>query len=117
MAARNKKSSKKQQGAAAKPRKSFVRTPPDSALANYVSSVFPVVGVGASAGGLEAMTELVHNLPPDAGLAFVFIQHHDAKTVSALPQILGRITQMPVQVAEEGTEVAPNHVYIAPAGA
>src|ERR1041385_7114295 len=103
MAARKKKAAKPR---AAAPKKSFVRTLPDDALDNYVSSVFPIVGVGASAGGLEAMTEMMRNVPEDAGAAFVFIQHHDAKTPSALPQILGRATKMPVRMAADGAEVA-----------
>jgi two-component system CheB/CheR fusion protein len=94
-----------------------VRAPVDSALADYVSSVFPVVGVGASAGGLDAMLEMIRNVPPDSGLAFVFVQHHDPKTATALPQILGRATTMPVQMAHDGDELAPNTVYVAPADA
>src|SRR5437660_1519933 len=88
-----------------------------SALDQYVSSVFPIVGVGASAGGLDAMIEMIRNVPPDGGLAFVFVQRHDPKTATALPEILARATKMPVQMAEEGKEVAPNMVYVAPAGA
>jgi two-component system CheB/CheR fusion protein len=110
-----KKKGKRTAAAAAK--KPFVATPPDSALDDYVSSVFPIIGVGTSAGGLEAMNELLHDVPPDGNLAFVVIQHHDPKTATALPQILGRATKMPVKLAENGMEVAPNTVYVAPADA
>src|SRR5947207_13277609 len=92
-------------------------TPVDDALDNYVSSVFPIVGVGASAGGLEAMIDMIRQVPPDGGLAFIFVQHHEAKTASALPQILGRATKMPVKMAGDGDEVRPNVVYVAPADA
>ena len=78
---------------------------------------FPVVGIGASAGGLEAFTELIKNLPADTGMAFIVIQHlrHDAK--SLLSEILGRATSMPVVEASEGLRVEPNHVYVIPAAA
>src|SRR4051812_43335846 len=92
------------------PKKQLTRTPVVSALDNYVSSVFPVVGVGSSAGGLEAVTELLRNVAPDCGLAFIFVQHHDPKAVTALPQILGRATKMAVKMAADGMEVAPNTV-------
>src|SRR5262249_9573301 len=108
---------KKNNKRATNSKKTFVATPPDSALDNYVSSVFPIVGIGASAGGLDAMTEMLRNVPHDSGLAFVFIQHHEAKTATALPQILGRATSMPVQMAKNDEEVAPNTVYVAPANA
>ena len=78
---------------------------------------FPVVGVGASAGGLEAFTELLQNLPADTGMAFVLLQHlrHDAK--SLLTEILGRATSMPVVEASDGLQVEPNHIYVMPAAA
>ena len=78
---------------------------------------FPIVGVGASAGGLEAFTELVQHLPADTGMAFVLIQHlrHDAK--SLLAEILGRASAMPVLEASEGLQIEPNHIYVTPAAA
>ncbi|HEX2524214.1 MAG TPA: chemotaxis protein CheB, partial [Terriglobia bacterium] len=57
---------------------------------------FPIVGIGASAGGLEALTSLLQALPVDTGLAFVIIQHLDPKHESMLPDILARSTRMPV---------------------
>jgi two-component system CheB/CheR fusion protein len=98
-------------------KKSFVPTPVDSALDHYVSSVFPIVAVGSSAGGLDAINELLRNLPPDGDLAFILIQHHDPKSVTALPQILSRTTRMPVRMAKNGEEVTPNTVTVAPADA
>ena len=76
--------------------------------------VFPIVGIGASAGGLEAVTQLLRNLPPDTGLAFVLVQHLDPKHESALTALLSRVTPMPVSEAEDGTLVQPGHVYVIP---
>jgi two-component system CheB/CheR fusion protein len=77
---------------------------------------FPVVGVGASAGGLEALSQLLRNLPSDTGMAFVLVQHLSAKHESILASILARETSMPVQEATEDMPVQPNHVYVIPAG-
>ena len=57
---------------------------------------FPIVGVGASAGGLEAFTQLLKALPLDTGMGFVLVQHLDPEHVSALTQILTRATSLPV---------------------
>src|ERR1700677_1872110 len=73
-----------------------------------------VVGVGASAGGLEAFTTLLKNLPEDTGMAFVLVQHLDPKHASQLPAILSRPTRMPVTEVKDGMAVEPNHVYIIP---
>jgi len=78
---------------------------------------FRVVGIGASAGGLEAFSELLRYLPAKTGMAFVFIQHLEPKQRSRLPEILSRITTMPVEVATEGLIVQANHVYAMPATA
>ena len=59
---------------------------------------FPIVGIGASAGGLEAFTDLLKHLPADTGLGFVLVQHLDPQHESALSQLLGRVTSMPVTV-------------------
>lgn len=73
-----------------------------------------VVGVGASAGGLEAFTQLLQHLQPDTGLGFVLVQHLDPHHDSALPQILARATSMPVREAADNLRVEPNHVYVIP---
>ncbi|HKE24279.1 MAG TPA: chemotaxis protein CheB [Bryobacteraceae bacterium] len=72
----------------------------------------PVVGFGASAGGLEAMTEVLREMPDDTGLAIVFIQHLDPKHSSMLSELLARATTMPVQQAANGMKVEPNKVYV-----
>lgn len=77
---------------------------------------FPIVGIGASAGGLEALDELLENLAADTGMAFVVVTHQHPGHTSLLPELLSRETEMPVSVAEDGTRLEPNHVYIAPPG-
>ena len=74
----------------------------------------PVVGIGASAGGLEAFTELLKHLPLDTGMAFVLVQHLDPQHESALAQILSRATRMPVREVTDNRHVEPDHVYIIP---
>lgn len=75
---------------------------------------FPVVGIGASAGGLEAFTQLLSHLPADTGMAFVLVQHLDPNQKSLLSEILARTTAMPVQEAQEGMAIAPNQIYVIP---
>ncbi|MFE1746358.1 CheR family methyltransferase [Coleofasciculus sp. H7-2] len=75
---------------------------------------FPIVGVAASAGGLEAFTELLRHLPTDTGMAFVLIQHLSPNHESLLCEILARTTQMPVQEVQSGMTVEPNQVYVIP---
>ncbi|MBW4516840.1 MAG: PAS domain-containing protein [Timaviella obliquedivisa GSE-PSE-MK23-08B] len=75
---------------------------------------FPIVAIAASAGGLEAFTQLLSHLPIDTGMAFVLIQHLDPAQKSLLTEILARTTTMPVSEAVEGIAVKPNEVYIIP---
>jgi len=77
-------------------------------------AAFPIVGVGASAGGLDAFTQLLKHLPADTGMAFVLIQHLDPTHASFLRDALAKATTMPVSQAVEGTVVEPNHVYVIP---
>ncbi|HEX2981731.1 MAG TPA: chemotaxis protein CheB [Anaerolineaceae bacterium] len=80
------------------------------------ASEFPIVGIGASAGGLAAFERLFKALPPDSGVAFVVIQHLSPPHKSILPEILQRFTTMPVAQVTEGVEVEPNNVYVIPPG-
>lgn len=73
-----------------------------------------VVGIGASAGGLEAFTDLVSAIPADAGLALVVIQHLDPRHPSMLVDLLAATTAMPVQEVVDGIAVERNHVYVIP---
>jgi two-component system CheB/CheR fusion protein len=75
---------------------------------------FPVVGVGASAGGLEAFRQLLKALPNDPGMAFVLISHLDPTHESAMTELLGRATRMPVFQVHDGIRLKPNQVYVIP---
>lgn len=75
---------------------------------------FPIVGMGASAGGLEAFEQFFRHLPPDTGMAFVLILHLDPSHASILSEILQRTTTMPVVEAEDQMRVRPNCVYVIP---
>ena len=75
---------------------------------------FPIVGVGASAGGLEAFKQLLAALPDDTGMAYVLVQHLDPRHESIMAELLAKGCRMPVSEIREDTAVAPNHVYVAP---
>ncbi|MFZ5645377.1 MAG: chemotaxis protein CheB [Bacillota bacterium] len=75
-----------------------------------------IVGIGASAGGLEAFTQLLEKLPNDTGMAFVLVQHLNPKNKSMLTDILSKITSMSVSEVKNKTAVKPDHVYIIPPG-
>ena len=76
---------------------------------------FRVVGIGASAGGLKALTSFFQAMRTDSGMALVVVTHLDPEHKSALGEILSRVTSMPVSEVEDGVAVAPNHVYVMPA--
>ena len=78
---------------------------------------FPIVGIGASAGGLEALTQLLKALPANTGMAFIAIQHLDPAHSSFLSQALGKATSMRVLQVENGMRVEPDHVYVIPPNA
>jgi two-component system CheB/CheR fusion protein len=88
------------------------RSPADDA--DQAALAFPVVGIAASAGGLEAFTNLISQLPTDTGMAFVLIQHLSPDYESLLSEILGRITKMPVRQVQNRMSVEPNQVYVIP---
>ena len=84
--------------------------PPDQ---NGIESGYPsIVGVGASAGGLEAFSELLRHLPDDTGMAFVLIQHLDPKHESHLTELLSKVSKMPVSEVKGETRVEANHIYV-----
>jgi two-component system CheB/CheR fusion protein len=78
------------------------------------SHAFPIVAIGASAGGIEAFTSLLKALPTDTGMAFVIIQHLSPTHESILSGILGRATKMPVAEITHDAAVEPNRVYVIP---
>src|SRR5436190_125631 len=81
------------------------------------SGSFPIVGIGASAGGLEAFASILAHVAAEPGAAFVFVQHLDPKHESLLTEILSRSSKVPVTEARDGTRVRPNQVYVIPPNA
>lgn len=75
---------------------------------------FPIVGIGASAGGLEALEQFFMNTPENSGLAFVVIQHLDPTHIGIMPELLQRITPMKVLQATDRLKVKPDYVYVIP---
>ena len=82
--------------------------------ANLIRSEFPIVGIGASAGGLEALDMFFSNTPENCGLAFVVIQHLDPTHVGIMPELLQRITNMKVFQASDRLKIKANCVYVIP---
>jgi two-component system CheB/CheR fusion protein len=78
---------------------------------------FPIVGIGASAGGLEACLAFLAGLPSETGMAFILVQHLEPTYESHLPEILSRGTAMPVIQAKDGIAVEPDHLYVIPPNA
>jgi two-component system CheB/CheR fusion protein len=75
---------------------------------------FPIVGIGASAGGLEALELFFSAMRADSGMAFVLVSHLDPTHVSLLPELLQRHARFPVCQIKDGTKVEPEHLYIIP---
>ena len=78
---------------------------------------FPVVALGASAGGLHALEDFFTQMPADAGMAFIIVQHLAPDHVTAMPQLLARRTEMPVELARDKMQIVPNRVYVIPPNA
>ncbi|MEO5564973.1 MAG: chemotaxis protein CheB [Chitinophagaceae bacterium] len=78
------------------------------------SNLFPVVGIGASAGGLDAFKNFVKAIPENSGMAYVLVQHLDPTHESLLPTILQKITTIPVLEISDDIKVEPDHIYIIP---
>ncbi|MBI4188319.1 MAG: hypothetical protein HY529_03830, partial [Chloroflexi bacterium] len=73
-----------------------------------------IVGIGASAGGLEALEQIFTQMPTDSGMAFAVVQHLDPTRHSSMPEILSRITKMPVHTATDGMKIESNSIYLIP---
>ncbi len=78
------------------------------------SNQFPVVGIGASAGGLDAFKKLLKAIPENSGMAYVLVQHLDPKHESLLPELLQKVTCIPVREISDDIKVEPDHIYIIP---
>ena len=81
---------------------------------DMAKALFPIVGIAASAGGLEAFTQVLRHLVTDTGMAFVLIQHLDPNHKSLLSEILARTTKMPVTEVQDGLTIESNKVYVIP---
>lgn len=81
---------------------------------NETSTNFPVVGIGASAGGLDAFKQFLQALPANSGMAFVFIQHLSPGHVSLLPEILAKVSPIPVEQIKDNIFLEKDHLYIIP---
>lgn len=77
-------------------------------------NLFPVVGIGASAGGLEAFRSFLKAIPDQSGMAYVLVQHLDPNHDSLLPELLQKVTTIPVLEIADDVKVQPNHIYILP---
>ncbi len=95
-------------------KKPAIAAAPAEPAAIAKAGTFPIVGIGASAGGLEAFEQFFSHLPPDSGMAFVIVMHLDPTGHSLMPEILTRFTKMPIRVAGDSVVVEPNSVYLIP---
>lgn len=86
----------------------------DDLPAKSEPSSFPIAGIGASAGGLEALKQFIDAMPARTNIAYVVVTHQQAGHVSLLPELLSPHTEMIVKEVTDGTFVEPNHIYIAP---
>jgi two-component system, chemotaxis family, CheB/CheR fusion protein len=97
-----------------KPKQRAPRLKPSPEGAWHPRELFPIVGVGASAGGLEAFRRLLGALPKSTGMAYVLVQHLDPHHESILAALLSEVTQMHVAEVQGDVRVEPNHVYVIP---
>src|SRR5262249_41424184 len=77
-------------------------------------ATFPIVGIGASAGGLEALEVFLRHVPGKSGVAFVVVEHLDPTHKGMLVELLQRLTSMPVLQAKDSLKAEPDHVYVIP---
>ena len=84
------------------------------AIGKSFAATFPVVGIGASAGGLEAFEQFFTHMPSDAGIAFVLIPHLDPSHASMMTELIARLTKMKVQEGKSGMPIEPDNVYVIP---
>ena len=85
-----------------------------SAVTSVASAAFPIVGIGASAGGLEALEQFLGHVPAGSGMAFVIVQHLDPTRKGIMSQLLQRATKMRVTQVKDHTPVQPDCVYVIP---
>ncbi len=78
------------------------------------NNLFPVVGIGASAGGLEAFRKLIRAIPETSGMAYVLVQHLAPTHESMLPELLQKVTAIPVSEITDDVKIEPDHIYVIP---
>ncbi len=94
--------------------KTVPRVKPSQSARSPRVAKFPIVGIGASAGGLEALEQFIRATPVESGMAFVIIQHLDPTRIGLMPEILQRASTMKVTQAKDRTKVCPNQIYVIP---
>ena len=92
----------------------FLDLKPNLSLVEAYTNDFPIIGIGASAGGLEALELFFKNMPIDTGMAFIVIQHLDPTHTGIMPELLQKMTKMKVYQATDTLKVKPNCVYVIP---
>jgi chemotaxis methyl-accepting protein methylase len=97
-----------------RPAKRAARAARRTAPVASASRAFPIVGIGASAGGLEALERFLGHVPAEIGMAFVIVQHLDPTHKGVMPELLQRATRMKVIQVKDHTRVRPNCVYVIP---
>jgi two-component system CheB/CheR fusion protein len=98
----------------AAPRKANSKKPTTKLSKVKRSKPYPIVAIGASAGGIEAVSDLLKNLTPTTGMAFVYLQHLDPTHESLLPNTLARFTKMKVVEAKNMIRIEPNKLFVLP---
>ena len=89
---------------------------PDTKKIEQPEMDFPVVALGASAGGLDALEQFFSHLPENSGMAYVIIQHLEPNAITSMPEILSRFTRLPVKITSDGLKIEPNSIYLIPPG-
>jgi two-component system CheB/CheR fusion protein len=87
---------------------------PETKAANAPEQDFPIVGIGASAGGLDAFKRFLRAIPEDSGMAYVLVQHLDPSHQSILPEILSKVTKIPVSEITDDIHLVPDHIFVIP---
>jgi two-component system CheB/CheR fusion protein len=95
-------------------KKTFTETSKSTLIKKVKKNSFTVVAIGASAGGLDAITQLLKNLSPNTGMAYIYVQHLSPNHESILSSLLSKATKMKVQDVESLTKMEPNNVYVIP---
>jgi two-component system CheB/CheR fusion protein len=97
------------------PKQSPIKKKKNTAETSSSGNSFYIVGIGASAGGLDALERFFQNMPENSGMAFIVVSHLDPNHISIMPELIQKSTKMKLFQAEDGMLVEPDHVYVAPA--